>query len=487
MSMQGCSRGRRLFRALRWVALSAALPALWACTSRSLEQPDVMPQRTFNRRFPQKINRDVDLLFMIDDSNSMLKSQANLLRNFPRFMQRLASFEGGLPNVHIAVVSSDMGDGGSGTSMCNATGKGGIFQSTPRGLCTATTLQPGATFISNVGGVANYTGNLDEVFTCIAALGQDGCGFEQQFAAITRALGADGQAAPIENQGFLRDDAYLAIVMITNEDDCTSAVGGGFYGPQSLTSQLGTSFRCNEFGHICDGASPSRYAPNNAVGDTVSYQSCTSAEGGALKDVAETAAQIKALKADPASQIVMAAITGPKGPYEVNWKAPPPEIAEGPWPVVKHSCEAADTSYADPSVRVTELVQQFGGNGVTLSICDAEFAPALEVIAQKIEVLLKPPCIEGKVANKPNTSAPDCTVVSHTRNGNSVVDSAIPSCADSGGATPCWQLVPGQGTCTGQTMQINNDPNAPPATSQDATVACALCVDGVSAPERGCP
>ena len=56
----------------------------------------------------------------------------------------------------------------------------------------------------------------------------------------------------------------------------------------------------------------------------MSYQSCTSAEGsGALKTVAETAAQIKALKPDPANQIVMAAITGPKGPYQVHWKAPP--------------------------------------------------------------------------------------------------------------------------------------------------------------------
>ena len=57
----------------------------------------------------------------------------------------------------------------------------------------------------------------------------------------------------------------------------------------------------------------------------MSYQSCTSAgEGGALKNVAETAAQIRALKKDPARQILMAAITGPKAPYQVRWKVPPP-------------------------------------------------------------------------------------------------------------------------------------------------------------------
>jgi hypothetical protein len=481
MWMQGCS----LFRVVRWVGLAAAVPALWACTSRTLERPETTPDVTDRGRFPQTINRDVDLLFLIDDSRSMKESQANLLRNFPRFMERLEAFEGGLPNVHIAVISSDMGDGGAGNSMC--TGKGGIFQSAGRGGCTTTNLLADAHFISNVAGVANYTGSLADVFTCVAALGEAGCGYEQQFTAITRALGADGQAAPAENHGFLRDGAYLAIVMITNEDDCSSAVGGGFYGPQSLPSQLGTAFRCNEFGHVCDGAAPSRYAPNNAVTDMVSYQSCTSAEGGALKTVAETAAQIKALKPDPANQILMAAITGPKGPYRVHWKASEGNPAEGPWPEISHSCTAADGSYADPSVRVTELVEQFSGNGLMLSICDDEFAPALEVIAQKIEIFIKPPCIDGQVATRPGTGAPDCTVVSHTRTNGTLVDSRVPSCADNGAAAPCWDLVAGQGTCTGRTLKISSDPTAPPATSQDATVDCALCVPGVTDAERGCP
>ena len=52
-------------------------------------------------------------------------------------------------------------------------------------------------------GVSNYTGNLADVFTCIAALGETGCGFEHQFAAITRALGIDGSAAPADGSGPL--------------------------------------------------------------------------------------------------------------------------------------------------------------------------------------------------------------------------------------------------------------------------------------------
>ena len=99
----------------------------------------------------------------------------------------------GLPNIHVAVISSDMGAGDGSVSGCDTTGgKQGIFQYTPRGTCTASGLQAGATYISNIAGTRNYTGNLADVFTCIAALGEGGCGFEHQFASILRALGADG-------------------------------------------------------------------------------------------------------------------------------------------------------------------------------------------------------------------------------------------------------------------------------------------------------
>ena len=125
----------------------------------------------------------------------MRLSQDNLVRNFPVLMNTLQNLPGGMPNVHIAVISSDMGAGDGSVAGCDTTGgKNGIFQYTARGTCTSTGLDAGATFISDIGGVRNYTGNLADVFTCIAAIGESGCGFEHQFAAITRALGADGPA-----------------------------------------------------------------------------------------------------------------------------------------------------------------------------------------------------------------------------------------------------------------------------------------------------
>src|SRR6476646_6839103 len=73
-------------------------------------------------------NRNVDLLFLIDDSSSMRLSQDNLMRNFPTLMNTLQNLPGGMPNVHIGVISSDMGAGDGSVAGCDTTGgKNGIF------------------------------------------------------------------------------------------------------------------------------------------------------------------------------------------------------------------------------------------------------------------------------------------------------------------------------------------------------------------------
>ena len=273
------------------------------------------------------VNRNVDLLFLIDDSSSMKLSQDNLRRNFPDLHDRAQESSRWLaqrPHRDRVVGHGRRRPGGR---RLRTASKNGIFQYAPRGDCTSTGLADNATFISDVNGVRNYTGNLEDVFTCMAALGQSGCGFEHQFAAIARALGADGQAPPSENQGFLRPDAYLAIVMITNEDDCSASPGFPLYDQSNTTidSSLGPpiGFRCNEYGHICDGVHPDRHAPNDDVNATRTYDSCVSAEDGALLRVADIAAGIKKLKTDPDNQIVFAAISGFATPYTVHWKSPP--------------------------------------------------------------------------------------------------------------------------------------------------------------------
>jgi hypothetical protein len=127
----------------------------------------------------------------------------------------------------------------------------------------------------------------------------------------------------------------------------------------------------------------------------VPYLSCRSNDSeGYLLSAVDTANRIKALKSDP-SHVIVAPIAGPAAPYTVTWKAPASAdtscgALSCPWPVIAHSCTAADGSFADPPVRVTALANEFGANGVLGSICDSSLAPHLQRIAAAILARLPP-------------------------------------------------------------------------------------------------
>ena len=341
--------------------------------------------------------RDVDILFMIDNSSSTSLIQANLTANFPTFMTALRNQPGGLPNLHVAIINSDMGAGDGSVAGCDSTGGNqGIFQYTPRGTCTASPLMPNNTFITDVSGQKNYTGTLEDAFTCLARQGESGCGFEQPLASIARALGADGRgAAPAENLTFLRANALLFIVIVTNEDDCSVPTGSNLFNTSTNTtlgSTLGPvqNFRCNEFGHLCNGAKPPRMAPNSDVTAMVPLTGCVPAEGsGMLTPVATFVSQLRALKAFPDDQILIGLIAAAPTPYTVTWKNPS-TTDTGPWPVIAHSCIATDGSFGDPAVRLTALATAFGPNGFVTSVCDTNYAPIFTRLADLLARALDP-------------------------------------------------------------------------------------------------
>ena len=81
--------------------------------------------------FGGKINNEIDILFMIDNSSSMTEMQEKLYAQLPLFMQVLQSLPIP-PSLHVAVVSSDMGAPGrldQPRSCCTTPGDQGAFQS----------------------------------------------------------------------------------------------------------------------------------------------------------------------------------------------------------------------------------------------------------------------------------------------------------------------------------------------------------------------
>ena len=89
---------------------------------------------------------------------------------------------------------------------------------------------------------------------CVAVLGTGGCEYEQPLEASLAAL--TRQAEPgMPNEGFLRNDSLLAIIYVTDEDDCSASNPQLYDNTQTdINSTLGplTSYRCFEFGITCD-------------------------------------------------------------------------------------------------------------------------------------------------------------------------------------------------------------------------------------------
>jgi len=241
--------------------------------------------------FNESVNSDLDIVFMIDNSGSMQQEQDNIARNFPVFISALQSLPEGLPNIHLGVLSSDLGAGpfsGANVEGCTRLGgDGGLFQATPRGLGGGCLSYPKPeSYLTVNGNKQNFAGDISAAMSCIAALGTRGCGFEHQIGAVWKALGGDVGGVPAANAGFLRDDALLAIVLITDEDDCSAPADTDLYDPSQtlITDPLGPidSYRCNEFGHLCDGVPPPRTTA------AMNLQNCQSNENGKLMRIADS-------------------------------------------------------------------------------------------------------------------------------------------------------------------------------------------------------
>lgn len=497
------------WRSVRWFALAAAAPALWACTSRKLVAPEPDPAKVEQKRIAQSVNRKIDLLFVIDDSKSMAPLQAKMVQRLPDFMNVLRMLQGGLPDMHVAVVTSSMGAGIYSPPGCGPVppgNAGGRFQNTPRpapGQSTCPVPMNGERFIKasmagdNIGGLDN----LASTFSCMALVGDTGCGFEQHLEAIYAALNPNPDTRVPENAGFLREDAYLAIVILANEDDCSVPATSSLFDTNQTMNRdpLGglQSFRCNRFGHLCNGAPP----PSDPGQLPSGMLDCVSNEN-AYKDnpahglfpVGDYVQFVKSLK-DP-SKILVALIGGPTKPYRVilqNFQTSTGAMEMQP--AVEHSCTApgaaGTTEYADPSPRLFQFVESFGRNGVFQPICAADFRDSMVRIAEEIGRILGPQCIEGNVLERNDApGVPDCRVTELRGSGSSRTEADIPHCDDSGAGgtqplgqasatSPCWRFQNSNACGGGREFQVCYDPACQPSskpndTEVTAAVSCAI-------------
>ncbi|HEY4184871.1 MAG TPA: hypothetical protein VGP07_07355 [Polyangia bacterium] len=521
------------WRHLRWVACAAVVPALWACNARRLATPTPIPSVVDSRSFKQSVNHKLDLLVMVDDSSSMAPLQTKLSAQLPTFLDTLKdSTTGQYPDLHVAVVSSSFGGGNWGNvNQCASHAHAGDdeakFQQGPggAGAGNCAMLNSGETYLVNGDGTsanpANFTGTIGAAFQCMALLGDTGCGFESQFESVYYALvkasmpKGTGDGQDPDNGGFLRPDAVLAVVMLTNEDDCSVAYNSLLLDPGINSamdpSGLGAlqSYRCNEFGHVCDDpdGGPNKVPPPHGfdltmnppmqnlatgsyrtpagpgAGGGVTLKNCVSEEGMGKTEsipyppmasadlvgkpdqtsghlfpkVSDLHNLLLQLKPNNTDDILVAAIAGPVAAdngdslYRVFAQANPAAGGELD-PVIDHSCSqmtSGDPEYADPAVRVKQWIDGFGANGIFYPICADTFSKAITGIADKIHEKLGASCVSTMIAADPDDpNKHNCTVTQKTTDSttNKVSSMTIPEC-DSSNTFPCYKLTFGSGTC----------------------------------------
>jgi hypothetical protein len=326
---------------------------------------------------PLELHRDLDLLFVVDDSGSMRQEQEALAAALPSFIEQLAG-GGDLPSLHIGVVSSNLGTAPEvgGGPPCEGDGDAGHLQ--VAAACPA--LDDQERFIRDeiaAGGerVTNYAGELADQFACMVQLGTAGCGFEQHLEAMRRALDNDA-----ENAGFLRPGANLAVVILADEDDCSASDRGVFTADvDDREAPLGelSSFRCFEFGITCD---------EDATGERElgPRSGCVPDEGSAYFEQVSTYVDgLRQVKGE--APIVVATISGPPTPVEVIIAEDVDTLFLAPSCVVcpdgaAGGCSLSPTEEggalvaAFPAIRMRAFADAFGERGRNETICsyDAE-------------------------------------------------------------------------------------------------------------------
>ena len=411
----------------------------------------------------------LDILFVIDNSGSMGEEQKNLAANFPYLIQKIRNLKDGKGNdinadVNIMVTTSDFGHplcapyykpdympakGAPISTACTDRlerfeGIGDPPISIPE-ACTdgcmpgnaAYPMGPYIHFNPMENNIMDPDGMGDpaaDALACLGPQGIDGCGMEATLETMLQAL----DPGKMWNQGpepFLRTGALLAIVIVTDEEDC-AVKDYAYFDPSNADDPMynqywedvpnmpgvkdqPTSAVCWNAGTVCPDA------------DMDGQYECQSADTGVLQPLSRYEGYLKnVLIGQKHKQVVMLGILGvppvtahnPDPPYQPisggvfdlvyrDWvqddilpndpKTPAQkqyEFGIGP------GCSNATTGQAIPPVRIKEVCESLNvpdDPNTTLneeklrccieSICDDDFSDAIDCLSGILQDELLPP------------------------------------------------------------------------------------------------
>ena len=256
-------------------ALLASAVLTQGCLQREVKKQNPNTSNVFVEQIANTAIDKIDLLFVIDNSVSMADKQEILAFAVPEMVKRLVNplckdvagntqpNPGECPSgtspefspvddIHIGVISSSLG--GHGSRSCPRA-EAGWNNDDQAHLIGSVRGLPEAFLAWSGGDAAAQTALVTNFATHVSATGESGCGFEAPLEAWYRflidpqppqdiVLDADSKAVMATNaEGvpvvdgvvlaqraeFLRPDGLVAIVVLTDENDCSAMDGGSYY------------------------------------------------------------------------------------------------------------------------------------------------------------------------------------------------------------------------------------------------------------------
>jgi hypothetical protein len=390
------------------------------------------------RENPSCRTKKVDLLFVIDNSGSMSEEQAKLARTVPSLLGILATgnhsgkrSNPGEPtdfvpadSIHIGVISTDMGINlASPVNSCGELSFLATEQDTRRstlrvnkpfgddGLLLSSTAvaqsgisaphadasrvvvppEPACAEVELERGYIEYgPDDLFEdtgfAFSCISKLGRNGCGLEQQLEAMLKALTPTDSSLAFsrdtrghgsdQNEGFLREDAILAVVHISDEEDCSIPdSSSGMFDGTSMVYPGAINTRCG----LPENQSALHPAARYVEGlkalkraryrDRIIFASIVGAPGSDQTgaSVHSGAEELEALLARP----------------DMQFATQRNEAGTDDVPVPTCKSPNGDGS-ASPGRRFVEVASAFGDHGLVSSICEESYHGLIGAISERV-------------------------------------------------------------------------------------------------------
>ncbi len=477
-----------------------ALASMAACTEPGLDGVELEPVPDHPPHHAAfSINKDVDILFVIDDSSSMAEEQRALASAFGRLVEVLERPDVAA-NYRIGITTTDNGNpwcttttpeaGSLRASSCRSrlegfAGDGDGMVDPATHACTESCpaewadieIQPTAVlgsderrprpWIESVEGRTNLPEGLGttQALQCLGPQGIGGCGFEapleSMWKALWRARTEDDPA-----YGFIRSNAVLSIVHVTDEADCSYDVAWeSMFLPEGnrvfwsdADAEAPTSAVCWNAGVACEGTSPytdCRSVDRDVDGNEVDPRDAD--ELAVLHPVSRYVDLLQELEdvkqvITPDQQVLVSVIGGVGLDGGVTYRdAADPgfqrDFGIGP------GCDGPSGS-AVPPVRLRELAEAFqvDTDRTMFSSCEGDYSAALAAIGEAIAAQIQPACMPACVADTepstPDVVEPSCTFSQESpRPDGSFEVREVPLCED-GDALPdghdvCWTPLVG--------------------------------------------